>query len=161
MAANNKCREWSELPRNAWITGAGKGMGRALSLRLAGRGWTVYVSARTEEDLMSLAEEAAGLDGQIHPVPLDTTDADAAAKAVEEITTKAPLGLVVLNAGTHTPTPAKDFDLESVNKLIDVNLRGTVNCLSPVMKKMREQGFGKIGVVASVAGYKGLPSAAA
>lgn len=161
MTKNIKCKKWSELPRNAWVTGAGKGMGRVLALRLARQGWAVHASARTEEDLKSLADEASDLEGKIHPVPLDTTDTDAVTKAFDEITKDAPIGLVVLNAGTHTPTPAKDFDLNDVNTLIDVNLRGTVNCLAPVMEKMRLQGFGKIGVVASVAGYKGLPSAAA
>lgn len=161
MAQSKKCREWSDLPRNAWVTGAGKGMGRALALRLAKEGWTVHVSARTESDLEELAQEAVSLDGKIHPRPLDISNADACADVIQQIKNDGPIGLVVLNAGTHIPTPAKDFQLDAVNTLIDVNLRGTTNCLAPAMQVMRDQGYGRIGVVASVAGYKGLPSAAA
>jgi len=160
MTQSKQCREWSDLPRIAWVTGAGKGMGRALALRLARENWIVHVSARTVDDLEELAKEAEGLSGQIHPKPLDISDADACAETLQAIISEGPLGLVVLNAGTHIPTPARDFQLDDVNTLIDVNLRGTVNCLAPAMQTMRDQGFGKIGVVASVAGYKGLPSAA-
>lgn len=160
MTQSKRCREWSDLPRTAWVTGAGKGMGKSLALRLARENWTVYISARTTEDLEEVSKEAEGLGGSIVPKPLDITNADACAEAVKEIMNDGPLGLIVLNAGTHIPTPAKDFELDAVNTLIDVNLRGTVNCLTPAMKAMRDQGYGKIGVVASVAGYKGLPSAA-
>lgn len=161
MIHRNEYCGWSELPRVAWVTGAGKGMGRALALRLARDGWTVHASARTKDDLEDLANEANGLRGDIVPKPLDICDAEACAETVNKINDDGPLGLVILNAGTHIPTPAKDFQLDAVNTLIDVNLRGTTNCLVPVMEAMRGQGYGKIGVVASVAGYKGLPSAAA
>jgi len=161
MPQTIRCREWVDLPRTAWVTGAGKGLGRALALRLARENWTVHVSARTSDDLEALAKEAASLSGQIHPKPLDISDADACADTLQTIISEGPIGLIVLNAGTHIPTPAKDFRLDDVNTLIDVNLRGTTNCLAPAMQAMRNQGFGKIGVVASVAGYKGLPSAAA
>lgn len=154
-------RDWSKLPRTAWVTGAGKGMGRTLAVRLARDGWDVYVSARTAGDLEKLANEKIGLNGEIIPKPLDISDADACATTLQEIARNGHLGLIILNAGTHIPTPAKDFQLDAVNTLIDVNLRGTVNCLAPAMQVMRGQGFGKIGVVASVAGYKGLPSAGA
>lgn len=161
MAQSIKCREWSDLPRVAWVTGAGKGMGRALALRLAREGWAVHVSSRTVSDLEELAQEALNLRGQIHPQPLDISDADACADTLQKIANDGPVGLIVLNAGTHIPTPANDFNLDAVNTLIDVNLKGTANCLAPAMQIMREQGYGRIGVVASVAGYKGLPSAAA
>lgn len=161
MTQSKRCREWSDLPRTAWVTGAGKGLGRALALRLAHENWTVYASARTVDDLDALAKEAAGLSGEVHPKPLDISDADTCVEIFQEILNEGPIGLIVLNAGTHIPTPAKDFQLDAVNTLIDVNLRGTTNCLAPAMQAMRDQGYGKIGVVASVAGYKGLPSAAA
>ena len=56
----------------AWITGAGKGIGRSVALELARRGWTVAASARTEADLDSLAQQAGS--GAIIPFPLDVTD---------------------------------------------------------------------------------------
>jgi NAD(P)-dependent dehydrogenase (short-subunit alcohol dehydrogenase family) len=58
--------------RVAWITGAGKGIGRALAKRLAEADWTIAASARTREDLASL--EAQCPQGRVHGFVLDITD---------------------------------------------------------------------------------------
>ena len=70
-------------PRVAWITGAGKGIGRALAKRLADDGWTVAVSARTKEDLSRLEAECAS--GRIHAFPLDITNRGQALITVDVI----------------------------------------------------------------------------
>ncbi len=145
----------------AWIAGAGKGLGRHLALELAGRGWDVLASARTREDLESLAAEADSLPGRIEPLPLDVTDREAVAEAVGKAARERPIALAVLNAGTHQPMAASDFDPEVFDKLIAVNMMGPVNCLAALIPAMREAGRGQIAVVASVAGYIGLPTAAA
>lgn len=144
----------------AWVTGAGKGIGRALSKRLAEEGWTVAVSARTADDLSSLAAECAP--GRIHAYPLDVTDpwlTEAAFKLLES-----QLGLpalTVLNAGTHTPLPAEEFAIAPFRRLVETNLMGPVNGLAQIIPRFIERGGGHIAVVASVAGYRGLPTAAA
>jgi len=133
-----------------------------LALKLATRGWTVAVSARTEQDLLSLAAEARGLPGAIVPVVLDTVDLVATAAAVQRIQQEiGPVDLVVLNAGTHRAISAQQFDAAVVKSIVDVNLMGTVNCLSAILPIFIERRSGKIAVVASVAGYRGLPTAAA
>lgn len=154
-----------------WITGAGKGMGRTLALRLAGDGHQVAVSARTETDLNSLVAEAAGLPGEIVSFPLDITNADDAASTIDAIEKRiAPIDLAILNAGTHQAMWLDEFDVDKVRRLIDVNFMGTVNCLAPLMKRFKARTAstgsaptdrGHIAVVASVAGYRGLPSAGA
>src|SRR5271165_5005323 len=117
-----------KMTGTAWVTGAGKGIGRALALRLAKRGWTVAVSARTEADLQSLADEACGLPGKIHPFALDIVDPVATAATVSHIRDAiGPLDLAVLNAGTHRSVSAQGFDAAVVRSLVDVNLMGTVN----------------------------------
>ena len=68
-----------------WCTGAGKGIGRAVSIRYAAAGWTVAASARSRADLDSLAADAEPLSGTVVPFPVDITDADAVAEAVEAI----------------------------------------------------------------------------
>ena len=147
---------------SAWVTGAGKGIGRALALKLATRGWTVAVSARTEQDLLSLAAAASGLPGAIVPVVLDTVDVIATAAAVQRIQQEiGALNLAILNAGTHCAISAQNFDPAVVKSLMDVNFLGTVNCLSAILPSFIERHSGKIAVVASVAGYRGLPTAAA
>jgi len=144
----------------AWITGAGKGMGRAVALRLAREGWTVAASARTAEDLASLAAECPP--GQVHEFPLDVRDLASTEATVHLIERQlGKIDLAVLNAGTHIPMPAENFSVETFRHLVATNLMGTVNGLAQIIPKFIERKAGHIAVVASVAGYRGLPTAAA
>lgn len=150
----------SRADKVAWVTGAGKGIGRALSKRLADEGWTVAVSARTAEDLYDLAAECDP--DRIHPYPLDVTDPSLVEETVRQIESDlGPIDLAILNAGTHAPLPAADFDVEPFRKLVETNLMGPANCLAPLIPRMIERQGGHIAVVGSVAGYRGLPTAAA
>jgi NAD(P)-dependent dehydrogenase (short-subunit alcohol dehydrogenase family) len=143
----------------AWITGASSGIGRALALRLAREGWKVVASARGEDALASLAREGSGA---IMALPLDITDLPATRAAVERIERElGAIGLAVLNAGTHRPLSADDFDAASFRALVEVNLMGTVHCLDAVLAPMRARRAGHVAIVSSVAGYRGLPTAAA
>lgn len=148
--------------RTVWITGAGQGIGRAVALHFARDGATVAASARTEDDLKRLEADADALPGRVAGFPLDVTDEDAVGRTLRAV--KDAIGLpelAILNAGTHAPTPASAFDSATVRRLIDVNLMGTVHCLSALLPGFIARGAGRIAVVASVAGYSGLPSAAA
>jgi len=143
----------------AWVTGAGKGIGRAVATRLARDGWRVAASARTVSELESLAKEHPG--GTIHVFPLDVTDQVAAANAVIEIEdAMGPIDLALLNAGTHEPDSAFEFSASSVRQIMETNFMGTVNCMAPVLSRFVERSGGHIAVVASLAGYRGLPKAA-
>ncbi len=142
-----------------WITGASSGIGRALALRLAQGGRRVVASARNTAALEALAAEAGA---NLSALPLDTTDAAACEAAIARIEAEiGPIGLAVLNAGTHLPTPAAAFAVAPFRRLVETNLMGTVNALAPVLARMRARKAGHIAVVASIAGYGGLPTASA
>ena len=144
----------------AWVTGAGKGIGRTLARRLAQEGWTVAASARTVEDLASLAAECPP--GRIHEFPLDVTDLAQTRATANDIERQlGELDLAVLNAGTHTPMAAEQFSVETFRRLVETNLMGTANGLEQIIPKLIERKSGHIAVVASLAGYRGLPTAAA
>lgn len=146
----------------AWCTGAGKGIGRSVAARLARDGMTVAASSRTAEDLESLARETQSADGRIAPYPLDVTDERAVSAAAEAIERDlGPLDLALLNAGTHTPISAADFDAAVFRKLMETNFMGTVHALAAVLPRFIERRAGHVVVVASVAGYRGLPTASA
>lgn len=148
------------MARIVWITGAGKGLGRALALLLAGRGDVVAASARTASDLATLQAEAAG--GRFAAYPLDTTDERATLEIVETIERElGPIDQAVLNAGTHLPVAADALATEPFRRLVETNLMGTVNGLAALAPRMVARRRGRIAVVASVAGYRGLPSASA
>lgn len=144
-------------PGIAWITGAGTGIGRALAHRMATEGWRVAVSARTRSDLDSLAAEVPG---QIFAFPLDVTDPEAVgATALRIVETLGVIDLAVFNAGTYHRTSASNFEAGKFAAMVQLNIMGTVHCLSAVIPTMTARARGHIAVVASVSGYVGLPGA--
>jgi NAD(P)-dependent dehydrogenase (short-subunit alcohol dehydrogenase family) len=145
-----------------WITGASSGIGRALALRLARVGRTVVASARNVDALASLSAEARAFGGRIESVPLDVTGEGAVLDAVERIErTIAPISLAILNAGLHIPVDPRDFKVADFRQLAEINLFGTLHCLGALLPRMIGRRGGHIAIVASVAGYGGLPTAAA
>lgn len=141
-----------------WITGASSGIGRELALRLADAGATVAASARSGEALAELAK----LNPNIHAYPLDVTDKVAAAETANKVAGDlGPIDLAVLNAGIWRGMVVSDFSAERAKQSWDVNYMGVVNTLDPVMKMMVARGQGQIGIVSSVAGYRGMLKGAA
>ena len=146
----------------AWVTGAGKGIGRAVALELAQRGWSVAVSARTQPDLDTLAKEASVTGGHIVPVALDVIQPLMVSQAVEQIENEiGGIDLAILNAGSYLRFGATNFDAEKFRRQIELNVMGTVNCLEPVLRNMRKRSRGHIAVVSSLTAYRGLPYASA
>lgn len=150
----------SSLPfSRIWITGASSGLGRHTALHLAQAGVHVAISARSEEALNILAAEVPG---RLYPVPLDVTDRDAAHAAFARAEAlMGPLDAALLCAGTHIPMSAHDFSAETCERLMTVNYLGTCNVLDALLPTFRMRRHGRIAVVASVAGWRGLPTAAA
>lgn len=145
-----------------WITGASSGIGRALALHYAEQGHTVCVSARRLARLQALAEESRSMPGDILPFELDVTDAQAARSVLEHIERDVgPIARVVLNAGYYEPAGLEALSLTHFRDTFSVNLDGVLHCLMPCLDAFRESGSGQIAMVASVAGYRGLPRASA
>ena len=146
----------------AWITGAGKGIGRAVALELVSRGWKVVASARTESDLQELAKEAANRRGTVIPMPLDVTLRQSVGDVVNYIEDEiGPIDLAILNAGTYVRFGVEEFTAEAVEQQFDINVMGTANCLAPMLTHMRSRKAGHIAVVSSLSAYRGLPFASA
>lgn len=129
-------------------------------MRLVNEGWRVAISSRTEEDLVSLQAELG--DDNVDLFTLDITNCAANQETADKILKKfGSLDLVVLNAGTHKPVNAANFNVNDFRDLIETNLMGTVHGLAAVLPHFKQRKRGHIAIVASVAGYRGLPSAAA
>ena len=146
--------------KSVWVTGAGKGIGRALSRRLSQDGWLVHACARTMTDLESLSAECPA--GRIIPHVLDITDEAATRAVLSAIENQSGVpDLAVLNAGTHLPNLAAELKIKPFRDLMETNYMGTVSGLVLIQERMRAQGKGHIAVVSSLAGYRGLPGASA
>lgn len=144
--------------KTAWITGASTGIGRELALQLAGLDVRVAASARSEERLIDLAR----LDSRITAYPVDVTDRAAMTAAARRIAeTAGPIDLAILNAGVWHPMSARQFDAAKIAESISVNYLGIVNALDTLIPDMMARGQGQLGLVSSVAGYRGLPKSAA
>lgn len=141
-----------------WITGGGSGIGRELARQVAGSGDHVIVSGRRRQ---ALQETAAGF-LNIIVLALDVTDRAKVETAVADIEAQhGPIDIAILGAAQYRPMDLHDFDSHLFGQLIASNVTSVANCLDPLFKHMRARGAGHIAVVASVAGYRGLPKAAA
>lgn len=141
--------------KTAWVTGASTGIGREIVLQLKAAGVRVAASARSAEKLAALGDGVVTL-------PLDVTDAEACQRAFESIETKlGPLDLVVFGAGTYSPVQIDSIDPKLFAHTMETNYMGVVNCLAAVAPRMLARGSGHISWIASVAGFMGLPKAAA
>ncbi len=146
----------------AWLTGASSGIGKATALELARRGWTVCLTARRLEELEALAGEAAGLPGRLVAHAGDVTDEAGMAALVETIEhIHGPIALAFFNAGVAPYTRAGALDVDAFRQALNVNVLGAANGLAPVLARMGARKKGQVAVNASVAGYRGLPKAAA
>ena len=138
-----------------WITGASTGIGREMALQLAARGVTVAASARSGEKLTSLG-------ANIKPYPLDVTDRTAVLATIKSIEQDlGAIDLAVLAAGTYTPVEVENFSQAIFEMAMATNYLGVVNALAGLLPRMMSHRTGHVAWIASVAGYVGLPKAAA
>lgn len=145
------------MEKVAWIIGGGTGIGAALARQLAAQGWTLALSGRRPGPL----EELSASHG-MHAYPLDVTDFEAVKTTTARIV--ADLGridLMVFSAAAWEVTHQGHYDYTSFARIIDTNLIGAMRVIEPVLAQMRVQGSGEIALVASIAGYFGLPRSAA
>lgn len=141
-----------------WMTGASSGIGRALCLGLARRGWRVAASSRSCDKLQTLADEAP--DDTVSVFPLDVTDRGAVEDTVRRIEHDlGPIDACILNAGDYRPMKARDFDIDLFRRLTEVNYMGVIHGLGALLPHMLERRRGRVLLTASVAGYRGLPLA--
>lgn len=146
-----------------WITGASSGLGRALSLEMASRGYRLVVTARNRDALETLKREIQNchVDADIFIAEGDVGDVERMAHIVQSMEDEGGIGIGVLNAGIYIPIDGTKPDLSAMHKIFDVNLKGTANCVVPLIEVMKPRRSGQITLVASVAGYSGLPMSAA
>lgn len=149
--------------RLVWITGASSGLGHALSLEMASRGYPLVVTARNQDALIALKAEIKGRHAAaiVHVASGDVTDAERMAHIVQSMEDEGGIAIGVLNAGIYIPIDGTKPDLAAIHTSFDVNLKGTANCVVPLIEVMKPRRSGQISLVASVAGYSGLPMATA
>ena len=139
--------------RVVFVTGAGRGIGKAIATRLASEGAKVAVA---DIDTVTAKSTAAAIGDAAVGVRLDVTDSASARAAVAE--TEKHLGTIdvlVNNAGWDKVEPFLKSTEETWDKVLAINLRGPLNCVKAVLPGMVERGHGRIVSISSDAGRAG------
>lgn len=144
----------------ALVTGAGRGIGRAVALALGGAGARVALLSRTPSDVESAAAAIRDAGGEALALACDVADADQVTGAVSRVSeVLGPVDLLVNNAGVGTVAPSEvaDYEVAEWDRIVDVNLRGAFLCCRAVLPSMRERRRGTVINVGSISGHRSAP----
>ena len=146
--------------RTAVVTGGAQGFGLDVAKRFLVSGAKVFIWDIDEKLLKSVIEEINNPNLEYKVV--DVANYKDVEKNVSEITTKTNIDILINNAGITGPTgPLWEYDVETWNKIVQINLMGTFNCCRAIVPNMIKHNYGRIVNVASVAGKDGNANASA
>lgn len=150
-------------PRAILISGASSGLGAAVAEAYSGPGVTLFLGGRDRNRLETVAATCRAAGAAVHTEIVDVTDIEAMRRWVVGSDANRPLDLVIANAGISGGTSGLSGaePEEQVRRLFDVNLSGVMNTVLPIIPTLSERGHGQIAMVASLAGYRGIPGAPA
>jgi NAD(P)-dependent dehydrogenase (short-subunit alcohol dehydrogenase family) len=143
--------------RSVWVVGASSGIGRATAEALLQAGAKVAVSSRQETPLQALAQQYP----HAWVVPADVTSLESLQDAAQQVQALQGLDWVIYCAGHYQPLRADHYDLGQMMRHQDVNYLGALRLLDVVLPSLLSQQRGHVSLVASVAGYRGLPQSLA
>ncbi|TYR76520.1 glucose 1-dehydrogenase [Rossellomorea vietnamensis] len=143
--------------KTAVVTGAGRGIGRAIAIGMAEAGADVAILSRTEEDLKETASHIERTGRKAYIMTTDVTVREEVEKAISSVKEQAgSIDILVNNAGMNIRSKALDVTDDEWQKIMDTNLKSAFMMSQEAGKIMREQNSGKIITIASVAGHVAL-----
>lgn len=147
--------------RVAVVTGASAGIGEASALALARAGASVVVTARRKERLDALATKIRDEGGAALPYPTDVTSLEDVQSLADAVLAQfGRIDILVNNAGLMPLSPITDVRIEDWTRMVDVNIKGVLHCISTMLPTMLEQGGGHVVNVGSLAGRRPFPGGA-
>jgi len=153
------------VAKTVFITGASSGIGRALALELAGRGYDLFLTARRMDALEDVRSEIAASEPacRVEVRRLDVTDdADVATALDEAAEALGRCDIVVANAGLGSSGRIGSGNMERARRIVETNLIGAIATVDAAVALFRRQGGGgQIVGIGSVAGVRGLPGSGA
>jgi 3-oxoacyl-(acyl-carrier-protein) reductase len=141
----------------ALVTGSSRGIGRAIALELAKRGFSVVINNDEKpQEKVEVMNEIKKIGQRALYIQADVSDPDQVEEMIKKILNDfCRIDILVNNAGVVMDKKLENMSIEQWNRVISVNLTGTFNCTKSVIKYMKEQGEGKIINIASVVGEIG------
>jgi len=144
--------------KNAIITGAGRGIGRAIAIALANEGVNVGLLARSEEHLKEVVKETEAQGVKAVFATADISSNEEVTKAIHSLTSElGTVDILINNAGIAKFGKFMDLEVEEWEKIIQVNLMGVYYVTRAVLPGMIERQSGDIINISSSAGQKGAP----
>ncbi|MEW6731691.1 MAG: 3-oxoacyl-ACP reductase family protein [Acidobacteriota bacterium] len=144
--------------KTAFVTGGGRGIGRACALALAGAGARVVVAARSTGEIEAVANQIKELGTAALAVTLDVTRSESVTHAFEQALKEFPaIDILVNNAGIARSMPLVKCSEELWLETLEINLTGTFRCIKAALPGMLARGWGRIINIASIAGKAGAP----
>ena len=141
--------------KTIWITGGSTGIGKALAIKFANKGWNVAVSARRE----NLLKEISKTNENIERFQLNVNDKTKCKEVFDQIKNKFQnVDICFFSTGTWNPKKEKDIDVDQIEDVFKINFFGTLNSIKAVEQYYRDRKKGIITIVSSIAGYRGLPN---
>ncbi len=142
--------------RWAFVTGAGRGIGRGCALALAEAGADVVAASRTRDELEELRDEIEALGRQARALVLDVTDGPAVARAIDSLDQ---LDIVVNSAGRNIVEPFVEVSEEHLDQLLALNVKGTFLVAQAAGRRMlAQESGGSIINLSSQMGHVGAPN---
>jgi NAD(P)-dependent dehydrogenase (short-subunit alcohol dehydrogenase family) len=143
--------------RRAVVTGAGRGIGRAIAGHLAAAGAAVVVAARTESEIEQAAEQIRAAGGHADPIACDITDDASVARlaAASEERLGGTVDTLVNNAGVYRPRPFDAYTLDDWRWILDVNVVALVRVTQAFLPGLLKLQRSRVINVSSIAGKKG------
>jgi 3-hydroxybutyrate dehydrogenase len=149
-AGSNRARE---IPRVALVTGGGKGLGAAITLRLTAEGFKVAILGRDRIALERIAKESGAFS-----VETDVTDEAAVDRALQRVREACGVvSILVHNAGIALSAPLKDTSDEDWDRTMAINVKPAFRIARALVPEMAKAGWGRIVNIASTAGLTGYP----
>ena len=148
--------------RVALVTGASRGIGRAIALRLAGAGYRVGVNYHSNEAAaQDVAQSIAAIGGEALLLPGSVADSTVAEGLVKQVIEKwGRIDVLVNNAGIIRDTLLLRMNEADWDAVLDTNLKGTFLCTKAALRPMQKQRYGRIISISSISGILGNPGQA-
>lgn len=148
--------------KTAVITGASRGLGRAMALALGAAGARLALVSRQREPLLAVAGEARTLGAEVEVFVADVTDEAQVRRLEGEVIQRfGPVQILINNAGVNIRKPVTEFTLDEWRTVLDTNLTGVFLLCRSFVPHLKGQGYGRILNLTSIMSHIALPGRAA
>jgi len=146
------------MSKSVFITGASSGIGKYVAYEYAKQGATIGLAARRKITLEKVSAKCKELGGKPIVYEVDVSDQSITKNAIDDFITKSGgIDIVIANAGISGKVNLDNGDSTEINRMLSTNILGVTNTVVPTLPSMIKKQSGRVVVVSSIAGFRGLP----